>query len=50
MVSFVEGFEQLGLTKNNPLKAGGGKSIDNYKFTPFMDDIIKTVKDNLNPD
>tara|TARA_R110002020_G_scaffold140549_1_gene312163 strand:+ start:87 stop:1331 length:1245 start_codon:yes stop_codon:yes gene_type:complete len=50
MVSFVEGFEQLGLTKNNPLKIGGGKSINNYKFTPFMDDIIKTVKDNLNPD
>jgi len=50
MVSFVEGFEQLGLTKNNPLKIGRGKSINNYKFTPFMDDIIKTVKDNLNPD
>jgi len=50
MVSFVEAFEQLNLTKNNPLKAGRGKSIDNYKFTPFMDKIIKTVKDNLNPD
>ena len=50
MVSFVEGFEQLGLTKNNPIKTGAGKSINNYKFTPVMDDIIKTVKDNLNPD
>ena len=50
MVSFVEGFEQLGLTKNNPIKTGAGKSINNYKFTPVMDNIIKTVKDNLNPD
>jgi len=49
MVSFVEGFEQLGLTKNSPIKSGAGKSINSYKFTPVMDDIIKTVKDGRKP-
>tara|TARA_R110000765_G_scaffold391640_1_gene484602 strand:- start:31 stop:1269 length:1239 start_codon:yes stop_codon:yes gene_type:complete len=49
MVSFVEGFEQLGLTKNSPIKSGAGKSINSYKFTPVMDDIIKTIKDGRKP-
>ena len=42
--SAVRVFEQLGLIKNNPVKAGKGKLIDSYDFTPLMDDVINQVK------
>ena len=44
MNSAVRAFEQLGLIKNNPVKAGKGKLIDTYDFTPLMDDVINQVK------
>jgi hypothetical protein len=42
--SAVRVFEQLGLIKNNPVKAGKGKLIDSYDFTPLMDDVIAQTK------
>jgi len=44
MNSAVKAFEQLGLIKNNPVKAGRGKLIDTYDFTPLMDNVIDQVK------
>jgi len=44
MNSAVKAFEQLGLIENNPVKAGKGKLIDSYDFTPLMDDVIAQTK------
>ena len=41
--SAVRVFEQLGLIKNNPVKAGK-RTIDSYDFTKLMDDVINQVK------
>jgi len=41
--SAVRVFEQLGLIKNNPVKAGK-RTIDSYDFTELMDDVINQVK------
>lgn len=43
MNSAVRAFEQLGLIKNNPIKAGK-KTINSYDFTPLMDDVIAQTK------
>lgn len=43
MNSAVRAFEQLGLIKNNPIKAGK-KTINSYDFTELMDNVINQVK------
>ena len=44
MLNYVKVFEHFGLVENKPVKAGGGKLIDSYDFTPLMDDVIAQTK------
>ena len=50
MLNYVKVFEHFGLVENKPVKAGGGKLIDIYEFTPLMDGIIDQVKTGQSAD
>ena len=50
MLNYVKVFEHFGLVENKPVKAGGGKLIDSYDFTPLMNEIIDQVKTGQSAD
>ena len=50
MLNYVKVFEHFGFVENKPVKAGGGKLIDIYEFTPLMDGIIDQVKTGQSAD
>jgi len=50
MLNYVKVFEHFGLVENKPVKAGKGKLIDIYEFTPLMDGIIDQVKTGQSAD
>jgi hypothetical protein len=50
MLNYVKVFEYFGFVENKPVKAGGGKLIDSYDFTPLMNEIIDQVKTGQSAD